>query len=272
MDLSFWNSFASQHDIKLTSVSKMYWEKYCYKVEFDIVFSYSLRYFVDKNLSSSEVEVLLDDKISREIRYAKSIELFLLRMVHHRQFRPMVKKRTITVADVRSCTKAVFADMINLMNTQKGKISAGFSSLSWYFETQDQLKEFLDLLNPLQLQLVSKISIPANSQEEDIIKQGLVILRKDTPYQFQVDIKSGFYTESQTTALVNFIEGADVRVSKQALERLKNPKKYSWDKSSGVWVGNIRCYLKNEQDLTWLKMLNLVDFNKIRSIAVIDKG
>lgn len=226
MDTLYWIQL--NPNVEFEHTKKQYFKKYLYKLE---VYAPGGRQ-IDHKLSS--VADALEHRRARSkfINYGGS-------------WRDRYDQHFLDSADPE------FLELIRqLKKSNKNiKVRVEEPSISIYTETLDELKSIIANFKNEHHKYIEKLTYPANLQQEELLKDGAILVSKPQKYAYKVLLRDGRYSAETKMQILNYLEGLEdlVKLSKGSHSMLNRPFTSMW----GVFF-----YTNDPKVTTFLNLLS----------------
>lgn len=138
---------------------------------------------------------------------------------------------------------------IKLSSSPKVKFRVEEPGIQIYAETEDQLKQVVNQLDPAWKSNIREVFGPEDAESESFLNSGAILRKTDIGFKYKVLLKDGRYTGETKLQLKTYLGnlGCDtIKVSKTGLDMLSRPTGFIW---------NLYFYTN---DLNILTFLNLI--------------
>lgn len=243
-----WNKI--NPDIKCTDTTKKFFNKYLYKID---VYAPACRIVIEKNTNKSCQERLLT-------RIEDANERF-------NRLQPWARNNGLNLPGLRQVIDDGSAEQLEyyktVLDTHKDtvKFRVEEPTLSVYCNDEQLL---YDIASNDPCGRVRKIFRPGNIKAQTLLEEGLIILKKPTPYSYMIYLREGFVKD--TALMIRAFEyleslGDDVKLTASCTKNLT--KRYLYVSSSYFYTKNLDC-------LTFLNLMAPDLVSRIFKIAYLD--
>lgn len=226
MDTLFWTQ-CNPNRIAFKPTTKKFFDKFLYKI---VVYCPAGRLILSNNDISTEI--VRRKELNKHINYGG-----------HWGLR---SSKDLDQADVPLLERL---RNIKLASSPKVKFRVEEPRIQIYAETEEQLKQVVDQLDPAWKTSIEEVFGPASVDSENLLNSGAIIRKTDIGFKYKVLLKDGRYTTETKLQLKKYLEnlGDDqIKVSKTGLDMLSRPAGFIW---------NLYFYTN---DLSILTFLNLI--------------
>jgi len=234
MDLSKWTNI--QPDIKFKYTNKRFYNKFFFKIVYQINYASSIGWDKDE---------LISHLYRRVVNSYKSEDFDRVQDLSFKN-----------LCDNLLHLKAV----IDTIKKDKKRVRIENKTVAFFDNNLDELYQLA--IGPLQrfLPKLQVVSVLANDTEKQLLENNYVILRNDLGYTYRVNIRSGFYPNTNNLVSVrDYIEQIknEVRIGKNLLSSFNQLNKYL---NGGYFYVN---------DVRLVDMIRLIEPTLVRSIQKV---
>ena len=153
----------------------------------------------------------------------------------------------------------------------KLRLRSESSRLSVFFETEQQIEEFLRLMSPTAIKRLVCAFYPLNNEIQTLVKDGYVILKRPIAQKYLVNIKEGSFTLEETTRLHDYLKNVDAKLSEGLAYKLTNLPDAGWTRmpNDRQYFNNMRFYVHDQSHAEFIHLMMSKVRMKIQEVKVM---
>ena len=236
MDISYWKSKNSS--VKFEETTKQYFGKYLYRLRLSV-------------------------PGGRIIHENRDYGVVLAERKHHRMInpggywgRPAAELNNVDISLLTAVRRV-------RDNNPNVKIRIEEPEVQFYAKTEDELKQLVDQLYVTHRYAVKSIAGPASDDTKQLLKQGVIIRKKQFGYQYKIVLRDGRCDIATKLQILNYLESLgpdEAHVSVGVKSALQSKYNGFW----GIWF-----YANDEKVTTFLELIHPGAVLNIHPVVVV---